>query len=334
MGRGEPSISVVTPAYNAERFLDGTIRSALAQSLPPLEIIVVDDGSTDRTGEIARAFGSPVRCIRQDNAGPAAARNRGVREARGEFVAFLDADDWWYPHHLEDAARVLAAHRELEWFCSAFDERTQDGKTRRRTYHGALLKADAYIADYYRAQVECWFAWTGTMVMRRQAVLDIGGFDESLRGPEDIDLWFRIALRHPQVGYSRRAGAVYRRHAASLMGSRTGSELRPLLERIEKLERVAVEAGPEAAKRSEPLIIAWVGGLIRLALYEGRRELARDFYTRYRRRLALAERLLLGAARFIPGAWLARLYAILLFKLALVRRAFRRLLMKASGRLA
>ena len=326
----ELSISVVTPAYNAERYLDGTIRSALGQSLPPLEIIVVDDGSTDGTGEVARGFGGIVRCIRQENAGPAAARNRGVREARGEFVAFLDADDEWLPHHLEEAARVLTAHPELAWLCTPYEERAESGKRRRRRYIGRLLRNNAYIADYFKAQAEYWFAWTGTMVIRRQAILDAGGFDESLRGPEDIDLWFRIALRHPQVGYPGRVGAVYRRHPGSLMGRSTGSELGPLLKRIEKLERVSVQSGPDAVKRSEPAILAWVGAAVRLALYQGKRELARDVYTRYRERLALADRLLMGASRFVPGARLTKLYAIFLFKFTAIRKACWQLLMKAS----
>jgi glycosyltransferase involved in cell wall biosynthesis len=240
------SVSVVIPALNAGRFLAETIRSALNQSLPPLEIIVVDDGSTDRTAEVADGFGPPVRCIHQENAGPAAARNRGVHEARGEFVAFLDGDDLWYPYHLGDAARILTAHRELQWFCSAFEERRENGKTRRRTYDGAFLKDNAYIADYFKAQVGYWFAWTSTMVIRRQAVLDAGGFDESLYGPEDMDLWFQIALRHPQVGYWRRAGAVYRRHARSITGRRTGSEVEPLLKQIEKLQG----GGPRASLNS------------------------------------------------------------------------------------
>lgn len=95
-----PSISVVIPCYNASAWLRETLESALAQTLPPLEIIVVDDGSTDGSGEIAASFGEPVRVIRQENQGESVARNRGLDEARGEWTALLDADDLWEPDKL------------------------------------------------------------------------------------------------------------------------------------------------------------------------------------------------------------------------------------------
>jgi glycosyltransferase involved in cell wall biosynthesis len=104
------SVSAVIPCYNAERFIGETIQSALGQSHPPLEIIVVDDGSTDRSAEIAQAFGSPVRVMRQENQGESCARNKGVAEAQGDWVAFLDADDVWKPNKLE--AQLAAAQPE------------------------------------------------------------------------------------------------------------------------------------------------------------------------------------------------------------------------------
>jgi glycosyltransferase involved in cell wall biosynthesis len=327
------SASVVIPAYNVRRYLPRAIQSVLNQTLPPLEVVVVDDGSSDGTGEVARRFGGIVRCVRQENAGAGAARNHGVREARGEFVAFLDADDEWCPHHLDEAARVLTAHPELDWLCAPYEERDASGKPRRRRkYAGPQLKHGVYIAEFFKAHVEYWFAWTSTMVVRRQVVLEAGGFDESMRRGQDLDLWCRIALRHPRIGYSPHLGAIYWRRAGSISDITPGAELQPLLTRIEKLDKAAAQLGQDAVKRSEPVVIAWVGGLIRLALYEGKRELARDFYTRYRRRMALADRLLMGAFRFVPGAWLARLYAIFLFKVVDTQRAFRQILRKASGR--
>jgi glycosyltransferase involved in cell wall biosynthesis len=328
------SASVVIPAYNVQRQLPRAIQSVLDQTLPPLEVIVVDDGSTDGTSEVARRFGGIVRCVRQENAGAGSARNHGVREARGEFIAFLDADDEWYPHHLDEAARVLTTYPALDWLCAPYEERAESGKRQRRRYIGPLLKNEVCIADFFRAQAEYWFVWTSTIVVRRQVVLEAGGFDESMRRGQDMDLWLRIALRHPQIGYSRRLGAIYWRRPGSISDIGPGAEIEPLLKRIEKLDGAAVQMGPDAVKRSEPVILAWAAELIRIALYEGRRRLARDVYTRYRRRLPMADRLLMGASRFIPGAWPARLYAILLFKFVAAQRAYRRLLMKARRRSA
>ena len=106
-------ISVVVPAWNVERYLDAALDSALAQDPAPTEILVVDDGSTDGTAEVAERRGPPVRCLRREHRGPAAARNAGIRAARGRLLAFLDADDVWLPAKLGRQIEVLAARPEL-----------------------------------------------------------------------------------------------------------------------------------------------------------------------------------------------------------------------------
>ena len=108
-------ISCVIPCYNGERFLGAALDSVIAQTLPPAEIIVVDDGSTDgSTADVAANYGSRVTYLRQDNAGPAAARNRGLACARGDFVAFLDADDLWHQDKLARQAVRFEARPELD----------------------------------------------------------------------------------------------------------------------------------------------------------------------------------------------------------------------------
>tara|TARA_R110002049_G_scaffold2750_10_gene22455 strand:+ start:102905 stop:103891 length:987 start_codon:yes stop_codon:yes gene_type:complete len=119
------SVSVVIPCFNASRFLSETIQSALDQTHSPLEVIVVDDGSTDNSATIADSFGPSVRVIRQSNQGESVARNRGIDEARGDWIAFLDADDLWLPQKLEkqlaaiDSPEVIAVHTNLEFFDQA-----------------------------------------------------------------------------------------------------------------------------------------------------------------------------------------------------------------------
>lgn len=109
------NVSVVVPAYNAAGFIRRAVESALRQSLPPTEIVVIDDGSADATAELARSYGPPVRCVIQANAGSSAARNRGIEEARCEWVGFLDADDEWFPSKLGRQAEILASHPGLVW---------------------------------------------------------------------------------------------------------------------------------------------------------------------------------------------------------------------------
>jgi glycosyltransferase involved in cell wall biosynthesis len=108
-------VSCIVPVYNGERFLAEALESILRQTRPPDEIIVVDDGSTDGTGRIANALGAPVRCVRQENAGPAAARNLGIRLAGGDFLAFLDADDLWLPRKLECQLARFQDRPELDY---------------------------------------------------------------------------------------------------------------------------------------------------------------------------------------------------------------------------
>jgi glycosyltransferase involved in cell wall biosynthesis len=109
-----PLITVIIGAYNAERYLGEAIESVLAQTHPSFELIVVDDGSTDRTGEIAESYGDSVRCIRQANGGMAAARNRAIPEARGSYLAFLDADDRFPPDKLANQLAVFEAQPQLD----------------------------------------------------------------------------------------------------------------------------------------------------------------------------------------------------------------------------
>jgi glycosyltransferase involved in cell wall biosynthesis len=113
-------ISVIIPAYNVEVFLSETIVSVLKQTYPVDEVIVVDDGSTDRTADIAESFDGVVHVIRQDNAGASFARNRALRHASGDIIAFLDADDLWEPHKLERQIAYLAAHPDVGTVASSF----------------------------------------------------------------------------------------------------------------------------------------------------------------------------------------------------------------------
>jgi glycosyltransferase involved in cell wall biosynthesis len=110
----QPCISCIVPVFNGARFLAEAIDSILGQSLAPGEVIVVDDGSTDSTPEVAARYGGRVTYVRQDNAGPSAARNRGVLRSRGDFVAFLDADDLWHPDKLARQAEHFATRRKLD----------------------------------------------------------------------------------------------------------------------------------------------------------------------------------------------------------------------------
>jgi glycosyltransferase involved in cell wall biosynthesis len=142
------TVSVIVPVFNGERYLEEALRSAVDQSLPPFEVIVVDDGSTDASLEIAERIGDPVRCITQENAGVAVARNRGLSAATGQFIAFLDHDDLWPREKLELQVAALEANPDVDVVSGrmrviggALPGREWSGKGRREALAGAHLTA-------------------------------------------------------------------------------------------------------------------------------------------------------------------------------------------------
>jgi len=204
-----PRVSVVIPTCNRAHDVCDAIDSALGQTFRDLEVLVVDDGSTDDTPEvIRRRFGSEPRLelLRQANAGAGAARNRGIRRARGEYVAFLDSDDLWLPEKLELQIAHLDAHPAAGLvFCDLFFE--EPGRRVRR-FEATRFAGDTSL----RGLVERGFPLcTPAVVARRQALLEVGLFDETLRCAQDWDLWIRLLARTPAVYVDRPMGIVRRR---------------------------------------------------------------------------------------------------------------------------
>ena len=180
-------ISIVIPAYNSELCLQETLESALAQTRPAHEILVVDDGSTDRTEEIVRSFGNRIRYVKQQNQGIAGARNTGIREATGDWIAFLDHDDLILPQKLQRQTAAIEANPNLVVVYSAFTYLYPDGKT---------VRVDAFPANQlwpairYRTPI-----LPSTAVIRRSALQEIGGF-QKVYCVDDWNLWFRLVRRY------------------------------------------------------------------------------------------------------------------------------------------
>jgi teichuronic acid biosynthesis glycosyltransferase TuaG len=187
-----PRFSVIMPTHQAAAFIGGTIRSVLDQTCPDFEIVVLDNGSTDGTGEIVAAFGDPrIRYAWQEDSGlPANSRNNAIRMAEGEYLAFLDADDWWSPSKLERVAAVLDADPTLDLVCHDVDIVDPSGRVLvHRAY--TLDGRDPYTQLLYRG---C-FLTTSATTLRRSAALEAGLFDErrDFITVEDYDLWLRVA---------------------------------------------------------------------------------------------------------------------------------------------
>lgn len=207
------TVSVVIPAYNVEQHIGRAIDSVLGQSRRADELIVVDDGSSDQTAQVVKGYGSGVRYIHQDNGGASAARNTGVRAAHGKWIAFLDADDEWLESYLEKQLALLENNPELVWTTGNFYRCLcgQGQKGAEVVPHKArkFLKGRDYADDYFTAYQAGVRGWTGTFVVKQQVLLEAGLFRTGQWQANDLDMWWRIAYRWPQIGYLPEPLAVY-----------------------------------------------------------------------------------------------------------------------------
>jgi glycosyltransferase involved in cell wall biosynthesis len=200
-------VSVAMPAYNAAATIAAAIDSVLAQSFPDFELIVVDDGSTDATAGIVRAYADPrVHLLQQPTKGDSAARNRAIAEARGELLAFLDADDLWQPDKLALQVAQLRARPEVGLSYTA--QTIIDGQGRAIDSYGVK---PAYRGRCLDALLRSNGLGLSTVLARTALVRALGGFDETLAHCEDWDLWIRIAER-AELDYVDQPLTRYRFH--------------------------------------------------------------------------------------------------------------------------
>ena len=226
-----PRFSVIMPLYNKERYVKKAIESVIAQTYRDFELIIIDDGSSDNSAAICEEFFQTFNhslahsinvnpsfvhsFIRQTNSGVAAARNRGVAESHGEFVCFLDADDWWESTFLEEMDRLIAEYPDAGIYASNYIY-YKPGKT-----HVALSLPRGYL-DYPKAYYEgsSMPVWTGATCMLRKVFDEMGGFPLGIKLGEDFLLWAKIALHYP-VAFSEKPLAYYNNDVpASLRATR------------------------------------------------------------------------------------------------------------------
>lgn len=279
------TVSVVIPLYNAVEVIAETIESALAQTWTDREIVVIDDGSTDGSGEAVRIFGDRIRYHRFENAGVAKSRNRGIALSRGKYVALLDHDDLWDPTKLEKQVRVLEARPEVGLVYTGIVHLERDGTPRQKFPTGPSSR-------FYQLFVKGFGPTPSAAMLRRSVIDQAGGFDERFgsAGLDDHEFWPRVA-EHCEIALIDEP-LTYHRHR----------EVKPPL--VELTHRVLLNDvlmrrfGQDPARR-QYLLEERAASLADL----GKWRLGQGDLTGGRADLQEALRLSLGAARDLKVAW-------------------------------
>ena len=234
-----PLVSVVVPVFNGERFLREAVQSVLDQQYSPVEIIVIDDGSTDGTASVARSLPEPVRYLHQTNQGPSAARNRGIEQAQGSLIAFADADDLWQaqklklqlPYLIEDPTIDIVLGRIQQVRLSEAD----NGETR----------ADEFADPAFSVNL-------GSAVIRKSVFDRVGLFDETMRYSEDVDWFMRAREAGAAVVTIDAVTLLYRHHEQNMTRGKSASELNVLQALKRSLDRRRERNGVASALPNFP----------------------------------------------------------------------------------
>jgi glycosyltransferase involved in cell wall biosynthesis len=261
-----PLVSVVIPTYNRAALLAQAIDSVLAQTFADYEVIVVDDGSTDRTAAVVEAVADRrVSLISLPHSGlPARVRNAGIKRARGRYIAFLDSDDLWDPSKLDEQLAALAARPDCRW-CHTGGRCIDEAGAPHPRWPMPRLASEGWIAEPLlrrRAGVN-----SSSVLVDGALLRDVGGFDETFVWGEDYDLWVRLALRSP-IACVRDPRVQRRIHAIQFVGS--GWE-QPVLRTLGKTARSAPTWRLRALSAREALKVgAWYASRRARALLRGR----------------------------------------------------------------
>lgn len=286
-------ISVVIPAYNAEKSISEAIQSILVQDYGAYEIIIVDDGSYDHTRDvISQISSSLIKYIYQPNGGPSKARNNGILHSSGDYIAFMDADDVWYPCHLRNAVNFFVKYPNTYWFSSAFNIELINHKI---IYRGINTK-DCNI-DFFSHSLHRSFLGTPSVVINRLVFEDVGVFNESWKFGEDLNLWVRIALKFPNIGYNATPGAIFRQTQGSLTFDKNNYNLKNTLKVIYFTNK-AVELSNNVG--AHKLINQWIEDAIYSAALNDNSFIINYIRNRWKRRIGLISKIIVLCYNFLP----------------------------------
>ena len=297
MSVDKPPAAAIIPAYNSAAFLGRAIRSALAQDYPNKEVVVIDDGSTDNTREVAESFGAEIIYLRQENAGPAGARNRGIKETRAEYIAFLDSDDEWLPGRLSKCIQPMIEDDSIGLtYCLSFVRRL-DG--REAIYGRIARESPLHRSIILQPRTQS----TPATTCRRSVLEQVGDFDGRLEPCEDHDLWMRIRERFRTAVVEEPLVLIHTREESLSAAKNREKVLRSYCQVV----RNALERRPDLYGQDRDVLLANLHYLWGMYYYYGEmhREARREFIQSFRQKRFFET--LLRIMETIPPAALMRL---------------------------
>ncbi|TBN05625.1 glycosyltransferase family 2 protein [Hyunsoonleella flava] len=195
-----PFFSVVIPLYNKEEQIENTLKNVLNQSFSDFEVIIVNDGSTDKSLQTAASVSdSRIQIYSQKNAGASSARNLGITKSSSKYIALLDADDTWYPNHLEEHHKSIIRFTDGDLFCNAYALKLSASHIENATYNIETKNEPHIITDYFKASTIHPIGWTSALVIKKSAFDAIGGFNDTIISGQDLDLLIRFGLKKTVV---------------------------------------------------------------------------------------------------------------------------------------
>ena len=215
--------SIIMPAYNAEKFIKDAIKSVLSQRYFNFELIIVDDGSKDKTAEVIKSFKDKrIHYLYQNNAGVSAARNLGISEAKGEYICFLDSDDEWRENHLDVLIGLIEKYKECSLFVTGYDICLTDGKLipKSKEILNKVKDEDFQSDDGYGVLLNYgYFLNTNTVCCKKEVFDKVGLFRVGVKNSEDDDMWMRI-FAHYSLAISKESTTIYNRSNSSATNKR------------------------------------------------------------------------------------------------------------------
>lgn len=192
MKTNRPLVSAIIPCYNAAKFLPEAIESVISQTYDNIEIIVVNDGSTDGTDQVVCPYLDKIQYVKQANAGPAAARNNGISHANGEYIAFLDADDLWRADKIQKQIEIIDTCTDIAMVYSKFENFCNDTGEKLSVMPDSTPSGLLFDLILQKNIIAL-----PSVLLRKSKIIEVGGFDESLATAEDTNLWLKIAYNYP-----------------------------------------------------------------------------------------------------------------------------------------